>query len=328
MLVEQVTFGRVRSRVLGIDPGEASFARRGFACPDDAARARLELVGRTFVCGYRAGLEDAGSLRLERALAVVDAELRGFAYEGAAMALSVLDQLSAFRRDRLATFISGAAQPHVYMAHVGAGWALARLRRRPGAADCLDPLLRWLALDGYGFHEGYFSPSTRIMRQRIPRRFRGYAARAFDQGLGRAVWFACGGDAQLARRVIGRFDQHRQPDLWSGLALAVAYAGPVSFATLEVLQRGGVAYRDHLSQGAAFAAAARDRAGNPAGHTELACQILAGCGARDAARLTVAARQALPMDGDEHVYEEWRQRLRSALAARRDQSHARVDEEA
>jgi hypothetical protein len=46
------------------------------------------------------------------------------------------------------------------MAHVGIGWAIARLpwlrRRIEQPLNRLDSLLRWLAVDGYGFHEGYF----------------------------------------------------------------------------------------------------------------------------------------------------------------------------
>src|SRR4051812_30875454 len=104
---------RARVRLLGIEPSEASFARRGFAAYDSAARERLDLVGRTFIGGYRAGLvEDGLAARLD----AVDRELRGFAFEGAAMALALLDQLD-HRRRRLAAFLVGPGDAHVYMVH-------------------------------------------------------------------------------------------------------------------------------------------------------------------------------------------------------------------
>ncbi|HEV3000550.1 MAG TPA: DUF1702 family protein, partial [Solirubrobacteraceae bacterium] len=252
----------LRVRLLGIEPGEASFARRGFASCDAVAQARLELVGRTFVAGYRAALADDDPPALAARLDDVDAELRGFAYEGAAMALALLDQVLPVRR-RLAAFLAGPGEPHVYMVHVGAGWALARLRRGPRALAALDPLLRSLALDGYGFHSGYFAPRRHLGEQRVPRRLTGYAARAFDQGLGRCSWFATGGEAARAAGVIARFPAVRRPDLWSGLALAVTYAGPASEEALRVLRTAGAPHAPHLAQGAAFAAAARERAGNP-----------------------------------------------------------------
>ena len=55
------------------------------------------------------------------------------------------------------SFLAGPGAAHTYMVHVGAGWALAQLRRRVDRALArLDPLLGWLAVDGYGFHQGYF----------------------------------------------------------------------------------------------------------------------------------------------------------------------------
>jgi len=229
---------RLRVRLLGIDPEETSFDRRGFTGAD-AARARLELVGRTFVRGYRAALVDDTPSRLGETLDSVEAERRGFAYEGAAMALALLDQLLLSRRHRrFAAFIAGPASAHVYMAHVCAGWAFAQLRRGPRATQGLDPLLRWLAVDGYGFHRGYFGPSRHPLEHRAPMRFSGYSLRAFDQGLGRSLWFATGGDLTRATEAIGRFPPTRRPDLWSGLGLAVAYAGRASSELLTARRSG------------------------------------------------------------------------------------------
>jgi hypothetical protein len=304
---------RLRLRVFGIDPGEASFERRGFGAASPAAQARLEAVGRTFVHGYRTALADDDPVALAAGLEAVDLERRGFAYEGAAMALALLDRVAPWRRDRLASFIAGPARDHVYMAHVGAGWALARMRRGPRAIAGLDPLLRWLALDGYGFHEGYFRPAEELDERRPPMRFRGYAARAFDQGLGRSLWFATGADPDAAARSIGRAEASRRADLWSGVALAATYAGggDDALGSLPAAARG---YWAHVAQGAAFGAAARERAGNPAAHTELACRVLAGCTARAAAEVTDAARRDLPHGRAEPAYEVWRARIRARLA--------------
>lgn len=305
---------RLRTRLLAIDPDEASFARRGFVAADPAARERLELCGRTFVRGYRMALAQPDPVPLAATLTDIEGELRGFAYEGAGMALALLDQLTPWTRGaRLQSFIAGPASSHVYMTYVGAGWALARLRRPPRSALRLDPLLGWLAVDGYGFHHGYFTPRRRLLAQRIPSRLGGYTLRAFDQGLGRSVWFAAGGDAQHAVAIIDRFDPFRRRDLWSGIALAVTYAGPASRETLDLLRDAGTAHAAQLAQGAAFAAAARDRAGNAAAHTELSCRHLAGCSAREAAKVTTDARRNLPLSGVDPAYEVWRARIRQAL---------------
>jgi hypothetical protein len=311
------TGGRLRLRLLGISTAEASFERRGFALGTPDSRRRLEQIGQTFVHGYRAALADRDVERLERVLGRVDEELEGFGYEGAGMALALLDGLAPWRRSRVAELLAGPGSRHVYMVHVGTGWALARLRRRPRAAPSLDPLLRWLALDGAGFHEGYFHHARRIGRRELPRGFRGYAARAFDQGLGRSLWFVHAAEPLPVAASIGRFEPRRQADLWSGAALAAAYAGAADAERIRLLAAAGRAFAPHLAQGAAFAATARQRAGNPAAHTGLACRLLAGVTASEAAVVTEAARRDLGPDGAEPAYERWRGRVRRALGGDR-----------
>ena len=201
----------------------------------------------------------------------------------------------------------------MYMVHVGAGWALARLRRGPRATLRLDPLLRWLALDGFGFHQGYFQPVRHIHAGVRPRGFAGYAGRAFDQGLGRSLWFVTAAQPGAVAGAIDRFDETRRADLWSGVALAASYAGAADVPALELLAATGARYRSHIAQGAAFAAAAREHAGNAAVHTDQACRTLAGLCARKAAELTNVAARGLPPDGAAPAYEIWRQRLRTAI---------------
>lgn len=310
-------WGALRRRLLGVSPEEARFERRGFTPGARATQLRLEEVGRTFVRGYLAGLEADQPESLPAAFSNVANEDRGFAYEGAAMAMALLDLLTPWRRDRFTRYLAGVGEPHAYMVHVGAGWGLARLARGPDlAALRFDRLLGWLALDGYGFHEGYFGWRRTFELRRRPAGFHGYAARAFDQGVGRSMWFFEAGDAARIARRIESFEEDRRADLWSGIGLGASYAGGAPADILVSLRTFAMNRWVHLAQGAAFAAKARERARNPAAHTELACEILAGRPAEDAARITDEALEGLPREGggDVPVYEEWRRRIRDRLS--------------
>ena len=88
---------RWRRILFGISPSETTFAKRGFASTAPAVQGRLELIGATFVEGYHAGLESSNAALTSR-LSAVPAERRGFAFEGAAMALAIRDALSFARR--------------------------------------------------------------------------------------------------------------------------------------------------------------------------------------------------------------------------------------
>ncbi|HEX6909104.1 MAG TPA: DUF1702 family protein [Longimicrobium sp.] len=309
--------GRLLRLLMGIAPAEATFARRGFTSADPAVRARLERVGFTFLDGYHAALEAEDGHDLARRLDAAAPVVRGFAFEGAAMALALLDLLTPWRRDRIAAFLRGPAAPHAYLVHVGAGWALARLRRpfrdvRPG----MDPLLGWLVADGYGFHEGYFHPRRFADGCAVPGRLSGYALRAFDQGLGRSLWFIHGADPVRIAKAIARFPVPRREGLWSGAGLACAYAGGALGDEAKELAAAAGADRAALAQGAAFAAEARRRAGNPAAHTDRACRILCGLSAERAAAVTAAARDGLAPRGTLPAYGVWRMRIQDHFASR------------
>lgn len=308
-------WGQLRKRLFGLSPDEAKFTRRGFRASDPEAQRRLERIGETFLRGYEAALEEEDPAALAGRLDGAAAEFRGFAFEGAAMGLSLLDGLTPWRRDRWLSFANEFGSPHIYMMHVGVGWVLARLRQRIAPRlSRLDPLLRWLALDGYGFHEGYFHWQLYIEGQEEPRRLRGYARRAFDQGLGRSVWFVRGANLQSIPQTVAAFPPTRRADLWSGVGLACAYAGGADGAGIAALSKAAGLYRAHLAQGAAFAAKTRQRAGNPAPHTELACRALCDCSAERAAGVTDACLERLPDDGPSPAYEHWRQRIQATFA--------------
>ena len=306
--------GKARRRFLGLSPAEASFARRGFRSGEQQARQRLEQIGVTFLSGYHAALEEIGFVPLARRLAAMDAESRGFAFEGAAMGLALLDCLTPWRNDRWRSFTERLAQAHVYMMHVGLGWALARLRRSVTSyLTRLDPLLGWLVVDGYGFHEGYFSWQRYIEQRSIPTQLDGYERRVFDQGLGRSLWFVKGADVAAVASAINAFPVTRRDDLWSGVGLACAYAGGCGRAAIESLRTAATGHLPALAQGVAFAAKTRQRAANLNSHTETVCRLICGRSAAETAAITDAALEDLRADGELPAYEVWRRRIQNTF---------------
>jgi hypothetical protein len=308
-------WGSLRKRWLGIRPEAIAFDRLGFRSGTPDARRLLERITGAFATGYHAVLEDDHLEVLVPRLDNVAPEYQGFAFEGAGMGLALLDYLTLWHKRRVAAFLYGAGSRHAYLVHVGVGWAMARMHRDPQSTrERLDPLLGWLAIDGYGFHEGFFHWAHYLGGQPLPARLTGYDRRAFDQGLGRSLWFVEGADPAQIPRVISRFSAERQADLWSGVGLAATYAGGIGETGLKALADSAAVHRPPLAQGAAFAAKAREHAGHILDHTQLACAVLCRKSAEDAARLTDQALANLDGTGPEPAYEVWRQRVQRALA--------------
>ncbi len=307
---------RLRRRLFGIAPRDIQFSHRGFRGGTSQVRAGLERVGGAFAEGYHAALE-APLDQLGHRLRAVEPAYAGFAHEGAAMGLALLDRLTPWKRDRLTRFLAGAGAAHVYMVHVGAGWAWARL---PGGVEkrarSVDPVLGWLAVDGYGFHEGYFHWPSAVVKGRVPRGLSPYGRRVFDQGLGRSLWFVDGSEPERIATTIGTFLPERHPDLWSGVGLAAGYAGGVGASELESLRSLASEHLPELRQGVAFAAKARLHAGNPVPHTELACRLICRMSTEDAARVTDVELERAHDTTGEPVYETWRRGIRDHFLAR------------
>jgi hypothetical protein len=302
-------------RAVLLDPSEANFERRGFRLGDPLVRARLTRVGRTFIEGYNtAWTTTAAGLR--EALAAHDPALRGFAAEGAGMALMLGDVLFRWRRPRWNAFALGDGSPHLYLALVGAGWAFARTGALRPHFSALDPLLRSLVYDGLGFHEAYFRPVRTVLEQRRPRRANA-APRVFDQGVGRALWFVECADPDAIGDVVARFAPDRRADLWAGVGLAATFAGGVDARALRRLRRRAAGAEPHLAQGSAFASKARERAGALSPECEIASQILAECASTDAARITDLAAAGIADPAADASYERWRATTRRLLGERR-----------
>jgi len=307
--------GNIKKALFGISLQETSCDKRGFIVSNPEIKQRLESIGQTFVFGYHTALiyNDLERIaeELNRQIAL---ENHGFAFEGAAMGLMLLDIISFQGPRRFNQFVDTSGNAHFYMLHVGAGWAMARLPWRiQQRVNSLDNLCHWLALDGFGFHQGYFHAKKFVEQQAQQKGLSGYALRVFDQGLGRSLWFVLGADIQRITIQINSFPQQRQADLWAGIGLASSYAGGVDEADLKSLKHLSGEYSNNLSQGAAFAAKARERAGNPTEHTNLACVIFCNTNANTAANICDQSLINLPADTEIPAYEIWRQRIQNHL---------------
>ena len=313
----------LRRRILTPSTSEASLSVRGFHVKSPAARELLETVGETFLTGYAYAAEARVPAEAEERLEKLPRQFRGFAYEGAGMGFAVRDGLP-FGGRNLSRFLEGRAQNHVYMVYVGVGWAMARLPRfrwAKASAAASDPVLRWLVLDGYGFHQAYFHTDRYVRQQYQEPDFpwpvggpTSYASRVIDQGIGRAIWFVGGADPERATALIDAFDQTRRADLYAGAGLAATYAGGVAEADLLDFKRRAGQYLPDVEQGAVFAAAARFQADLVTPHTELASDILCGVTPFQASDL---ADRTLARDfgvSDTPAFELWRRRIVSGLA--------------
>ena len=320
--------GSLRRLVLSPSLADVSFAGRGFAVrPTEATRA-LEAIPQAVICGFEWGIDLAGLTDLRQRLDMVDAGLRGFAYEGATMALTVRDAMAGGRGRRAQELLRGPGRPHTFLTYIGIGFAMARLPRPLWRGVLPDltgtpyyPTMSWLAVDGYGFDRAYFDTDKVVTRQQrlAPYPWQGhpgYFARAVDQGVGRALWFIHGGVPADVSAALRAFAADRHADLWSGVGLAATFAGGCDETGLRSLADDAGDLWPHLAQGAVFAAKARDFSGFVAEHTGPALHALTGLSVPAASALADDISLTRPDMAGQPDYESWRQQVRDHLSAR------------
>jgi hypothetical protein len=315
--------GSIRGLVLAPSLEEVSFAGRGFPIRPTPATDRLEAVPQAVVCGFEWAIAAHDLTDLNRRLRLVEEEQRGFAYEGAVMAYTILDTI---RGNRTRELLSGAGEKHTLLAYIGIGFAMARLPRPlwkkvlPDLPSRYHPTMSWLAVDGYGFDRAYFETERWVDRQEIPNPYpwQGapeYFPRAVDQGIGRALWFICGADPDKVSTAVRRFTDARQADLWSGVGLAATFAGGCPSDGMAQLRKAAGEHWSELALGSVFAVKARTDAGFVPEHTVMANQQLTCLSIEGATALAERTEVGHEGSGPLPQYEIWRRRIRAHLAS-------------
>lgn len=314
--------GSLRRLILTPSMDEVTFDRRGFpASPSEVSR-RLEAIPQAVICGFEWGIDARDQWEVERRLELVEAGMRGFAYEGATMAFTVLDAMGSGRRQRTKNLLLGPGAPHIFLAYIGIGFAMNHLPRVLWKKVVPDlsgmpyhPTMTWLAVDGYGFDLAYFNIRRWVHDQAIPSPYPwqghpDYFQRAVDQGIGRALWFIHAAQVDNVDAAIRSFASGRQADLWSGVGLAATFAGGCGMEELAVLRRLAGEHQAELALGSVFAVKARVHSGFVPPHSAIAASALTDLSIRAADAL---ADDTTPGAGDEGpvpAYEVWRGNIR------------------
>ena len=278
----------------------------------DAASRLERIVG--IALGAQA-LAQKDPAALDGLLAGTDPDFVGFAIEGASMGLTMLSRADAEQASVMDDFRAGPWSRFAVLMHAGAGLALGELAESPVAyANSLEHPTAGFVIDGYGFHLGFVAPGQHLSGQAWPHEFDDTAGRVLDNGLARAIWFGCGGDAAAVVDGVSYFDPDRRGDLWAGVGFAATYAGGLSETGLALLVDAAGAHRPSLAAGSALAAHVRVQCDNPVPAVDATCQGLTGRAAAEADSVCTRAADASGGKTDVAAFVAWRDRVRDALA--------------
>jgi hypothetical protein len=204
----------------------------------------------------------------------VEPEFRAVAFEGAAMSFALKDLQDRALMDWRA-FMRRSAHPYVPHVHVGLGWAIAK-QKLPSLVflDSMFPSMLFRVLDGHGYYDGIFRQVQTINSQSRASSIEPIHYAAYDQGVGRSLWYSAGGEVVRVGEAVRKFSVDRQGALWRGVGIAAAFVGGCDEDKLESLIENAGSELRHLSLGAAMAIKARVATDTVSADTILTCRIL------------------------------------------------------
>ena len=189
---------------------------------------RIASARTAFIHGFQAALK-ASHENLPNLLKSFPFQKLGFALEGAAMATTMMDELSNSKDGFLTALLYERSETEIVFCAIGVGWATARLRKSPQwLPQCMDIHYKPAVADGFGFHQGFFN-SQRFTGNRIHGKI-GELNDHYYIGLGRALWFAHLGCRENIALDISKMPPNQRIQLWRGVGTACAFTGNREYA--------------------------------------------------------------------------------------------------
>lgn len=200
---------------------------------------------------------------VESVLKQYDGEFLSIVYEAIAVHLATLDlKLEDNSFSLWNNFLIKHGALHGSQIHVGLGWALSEMNVTDiSILPSFTSTWRWRVLDGYGYHSGLFKRREAIRSQQVPPFIIQEDIHAFNQGIGRSLWYTSKGDIERLLRSLNLFDLNRQKGLWRGVGLATSYVGGVDKSTLNNFLNASGVFAPQLKCGIIMAIAARKKSG-------------------------------------------------------------------
>ena len=204
----------------------------------------VEKVVATFQKGRALSEQEHSLDELIAELNKFEPRYRSVAFEGASMGVALANSLETWK------VYAEKTEKHATQVHIGLGWAIAEGQLNLASTlSKVDAEMQVKVLDGYGYWNGLFQRRATIRTQQIPENIIPEFQAGFDQGVGRAIWYASKGDVSKVLNIINHFSEDRRPNLWQGIGVASTYVGGCSDELIAELKTVAGEFKTYLEKG-------------------------------------------------------------------------------
>ena len=204
----------------------------------------IETVVSTFQKGRKLSEQELGLDELIAELNKFEPRYQSVAFEGASMGVALTNSIDTWK------VYAERTSKHATQVHIGLGWAIAEEQvNLASTLSEIEPELQVKVLDGYGYWHGLFRRRLTIRTQQIPETITAEYQTGFDQGVGRAIWYATKGDVSKVENIINHFSEDRRSNLWQGIGVASTYVGGCSDELISELKSAADKFKLNLKTG-------------------------------------------------------------------------------
>lgn len=243
----------------------------------------------------------------------IDIEYRYVAYEGASMGFALCDFSNGEHLDQWHQFAKQGKDQNNAQIHVGLGWAIAQQNHNAELhLPTMEPMLQNRVVDGCGYYDGIFRQKRSVGSGESVTDYPVIFSKAYDQGIGRSIWYICKGESEKVSSLIQHFSEERQPGLWRGIGVAASCVGGFDESLMKALIFGSGNYASQLIMGAIITAHSRFKSGSLNDWTEAACHLWGGISATKAALIAGAAETTVNRS-EREAFEQWMSKIETGL---------------
>jgi len=216
-----------------------------------------------------------------------ETEFLPVAFEGAAMAIALKDFSEGDAITNWTEFLD-ASKTFACHLYIGLGWAVGKERKMDlPFLDALNRNMQFRIWDGCGYYDGIFKHRQVIKGLNRLEHIQPKDHQAYDEGLGRSLWYTCNGEESKIAKIMESFPAKRHSDLWRGIGIACAFVGGFDEPILKKLLIAAGPHSIQLGIGSAMVAKSRIESDCKTEGIELACRIFSNLNADEAMKITI-----------------------------------------
>jgi len=220
----------------------------------DKIKNRISRISETFQASRQLGMENASWEQFMSFVENQDKLFHSTVHEGASMGYAMYDKHNYGELNVWKKYMKQFGLKYGGFIRTGLGWTLAKWNEIDYSfLKDHDPLSHWRFFDGWAYHDAIFKKSLIVAQMKRVSNLPSKYFSAYDQGIGRNLWYLSKGEINPLLELTSKFDVDRQEHLWRGIGIAIIYVGAYDQKYFTEVYKASESFKIQFKTGCAMA---------------------------------------------------------------------------